>query len=45
MTGSETERLAQRGEPLTRAERLLITMFVTMFATLGTPEARSRSPR
>ena len=34
MTGSETERLAQRGEPLTRAERLLITMFVTMFATM-----------
>ena len=34
MTGSETERLAGRGEPLTRTERLLITMFVTMFATM-----------
>ena len=36
MKGSETERLAQRGEPLTRAEKLLVTVFVTMFATLGT---------
>ena len=36
MRGSETERLAQRGEPLTRAEKLLVTVFVTMFATLGT---------
>ena len=36
MKGSETERLAQRGESLTRAEKLLVTVFVTMFATLGT---------
>ena len=34
MTGRETERLTGRGEPLTRTERLLVTMFVTMFATM-----------
>ncbi|MCY3746469.1 MAG: hypothetical protein OXH05_09565 [Acidobacteria bacterium] len=34
MTDRETERLTGRGEPLTRTERLLVTMFVTMFATL-----------
>ena len=34
MTGRETERLTRRGEPLTRTERLLVTMFVTMFATM-----------
>ena len=34
MTGRETERRAGRGEPLTRTERLLVTMFVTMFATM-----------
>ena len=36
MKGSETERLAQRGQSLTRTEKLLVTVFVTMFATLGT---------
>ena len=36
MPGRETERFAGRGEPLTRAEKLLVTVFVTMFATLGT---------
>ena len=34
MTDRETERLTRRGEPLTRTERLLVTMFVTMFATM-----------
>ena len=34
MTGRETEHFAGRGEPLTRTERLLVTMFVTMFATM-----------
>ena len=34
MTDTETERLTGRGEPLTRTERLLVTMFVTMFATM-----------
>jgi len=34
MTDRETERLTGRGEPLTRTERLLVTMFVTMFATM-----------
>ena len=34
MTDRETERLTGRGDPLTRTERLLVTMFVTMFATL-----------
>ena len=34
MTGRETERFTVRGEPLTRTERLLVTMFVTMFATM-----------
>ena len=34
MTGRETERLTGRGEPFTRTERLLLTMFVTMFATM-----------
>ncbi len=34
MTGRETEGLTGRGEPLTRTERLLVTMFVTMFATM-----------
>ena len=34
MTGRETERFAGRGEPLTRTERLLVTTFVTMFATM-----------
>ena len=36
MPGRETERFAGRGEPLTRAEKLLVTVFVAMFATLGT---------
>ena len=34
MTGRETEHSTGRGEPLTRTERLLVTMFVTMFATM-----------
>ena len=34
MTGREAERFTGRGEPLTRTERLLVTMFVTMFATM-----------
>ena len=34
MTGRATEHSAGRGEPLTRTERLLVTMFVTMFATM-----------
>ena len=34
MTGGKTEHFAGRGEPLTRTEKLLVTMFVTMFATL-----------
>ena len=34
MTGRETERPTGRDEPLTRTERLLVTMFVTMFATM-----------
>ena len=34
MTGRETERLSGRAEPLTRTERLLVTMFVTMFAAM-----------
>ena len=34
MTGRETERPTGRGEPLTRTERLLVTTFVTMFATM-----------
>ena len=34
MTSTEAGRLAGRGEPLTRTERLLVTMFVTMFATM-----------
>ena len=34
MTDRETERFTGRGEPLTRTERLLVTMFVTMFATM-----------
>ena len=38
MTGVEAERRAEpartRREPLTRTERLLITMFVTMFAAM-----------
>ena len=34
MTGKETERRTGRGEPLTRTERLLVTMFVTIFATM-----------
>ena len=34
MTRRETERSAGRREPLSRTERFLVTMFVTMFATL-----------
>ena len=34
MPGRETERFARRAEPLTRTEKLLVTIFVTMFATL-----------
>ena len=34
MTGRKTEHSAGRGEPLTRPEKLLVTVFVTMFATL-----------
>ncbi len=34
MTGREAEHSTGRGEPLTRTERLLVTMFVTMFATM-----------
>ena len=34
MTGRKTEHFAGRGEPLTRTEKLLVTIFVTMFATL-----------
>ena len=34
MTGRETERFSGRVEPLTRTERLLVTMFVTMFAAM-----------